>query len=189
MYRTKLVLGATYAEVALQFFSLAPHSDRHPISASPHCQLSGRQRRTTVHASVNIKVSSHFLIAYDSCQHCTSAVALTYPAICCCLSAATYVIHGYVAPSCILHAIFRSIIHDNPHDTYTSVPYATLTHTHACIGGTTYAAALLFTCACYTTDCLLAFVRSSLARMHIYIHTCRHRHAQAHTCNTTFLLI
>ena len=32
--------------------------------------------------------------------------------------------------------------------------------------------ALLFTCSCYTTDCLLAFVRSSLARMHIYIHTC-----------------
>ena len=30
-----------------------------------------------------------------------------------------------------------------------------------------FAAALLFTCACYTTDCLLAFVRSSLARMHI----------------------
>ena len=77
-------------EVALQFFSLAPHSDRYPISASLHCQLSGRQRRTTVHTSVNaLKVSSHFLIAYDSCQHCTSAVALTYPAICCCLSAAT----------------------------------------------------------------------------------------------------
>ena len=158
--------------------------------ASRHCQLSGRQRRTTVHTSDNVlKVSSHFLIAYDSCQHYTLAVSLTCPAICCCLSRCCYVIRGYVAPSCILHGTFFFIIHDNPHDAYTSVHY---THAHACIDGTAcirHCIALLFTCSCYTTDCLLAFVRSSLARMHIYIHTCKHRHAQARTCNTTFLLI
>ena len=79
------------ARTRLRFsFSLLHHSVRYPISASLHCQLSGRQRRTAIHTSVNaLKVSSHFLIAYDSCQRCTSAVALTYPAICCCLSAAT----------------------------------------------------------------------------------------------------
>ena len=74
-------------EVALQFISLAPHSDRHPISASLHCQLSGRPTRTAVYTSINIlTVSSRFLVACDSCQHCTSAVALTYhiqPSHCC----------------------------------------------------------------------------------------------------------
>ena len=52
---------------------------------SLHCQLSGRPTRPAVHTSINIlTASSRFLIAYVSCQHCTSAVA-----ICCCLSAAT----------------------------------------------------------------------------------------------------
>ena len=40
-------------EVALQFISLAPHSDRHPISASLHCQLSGRPTRTAVYTYFN----------------------------------------------------------------------------------------------------------------------------------------
>ena len=74
------------------------------------------------------------------------------------LSICCYVIRGYVAPSCILHGIFYFIIHDNPHDAYTSAHY---THAHACIDETAcmhsplHCIALLFTCSCYTTDCLL----------------------------------
>ena len=94
-------------EVALQFFlscthRTAPHmctvyctySDRHPISASLHCQLSGRPTRTAVHTSINIlTVSSRFLIAYDSCQHCTSVSSrldLFSHLLLCCLFAATW---------------------------------------------------------------------------------------------------
>ena len=58
--------------------------------------------------------------------------------------------------------------------------YTTLTHMHALTGQHAYTA-LLFTCACYTTDSLLAFVRSSLARMHIYIHTYA-TETQVHLC-------
>ena len=106
-------------EVALQVFSLAPHSDRHPISASLHCQLSGQPTRSAVHTSINIlKGSSRSLITYDSCQHCTclsSRLDLSRLAFCC------YVVREYVAPSCILHSISCSIIHDNPHDACPSV--------------------------------------------------------------------
>ena len=38
-------------------------------------------------------------------------------------------------------------------------------HMHA------YAAALLFKCACYTTDCLLAFVRTFISSTYAHIHT------------------
>ena len=133
------------------------------------CQLSGRQRRTTLHtSSVNIlKVSSQFLIAYSSCQRCTSAVALLDLSSHLLLSICYYAIRGYVAPSCILHGIFCFIIHDNPHDAYTSV------HT-ICIDGT----ACIHRCIiiylrmhrCYTTDCLLAlFIRSSISSTYAHI--------------------
>ena len=68
--------------------SLLHHTeiDTIAISAWLHCQLPGRPTRPAVHISINIlTVSSRFLIASVSCQHCASAVALTYLAICCCL--------------------------------------------------------------------------------------------------------
>ena len=87
-------------------------------------------------------------------------------------------VYTYVGAA--FHGIFCFIIQDSPHDAYTSADY---THAHACIDETACIAhsplhciALLFTCSCYTTDCLLAFVRSSLTRMHIYIHTCKPQH-------------
>ena len=115
-------------EVALHFFSLAPHSDRHPISASLHCQLSGRPTRTAVHTSINIlTVSSRFVIAYDSCQHCISAVALTYVSSHLLLSICCYVVRGYVAPSCMASLVPSYTITRMMHVR----PYTALTQMHA----------------------------------------------------------
>ena len=113
------------------------------------------------------------------------------------LSICCYVIRGYVAPSCILHGIFCFIIHDNPRDAYTSAHY---THAHACIDETAciyrYIALhciIIYLLILHTLPMrLLTYIHTfilSLARMHIYIDTCKHGHAQAHACNRTFLLI
>ena len=60
-------------------------------------------------------------------------------------------------PSCILHGIFCFIIHDNPHDAYTSVHY---THAHAYIDGT----------ACIRR-CIIIYLRMLYYRLLTCIHT------------------
>ena len=119
-----------------------------------------------LHLSSRLDLSSHLLLS-----------------ICC------YVIRWYVAPFCILHGTFCFIIHDNPHDAYTSVHY---THAHACIDGTACIRLLQYYSSAHAIlpiAYLHSYVHLYVARMHTYIHTCKHRQAQARTCNTTFLRI
>ena len=84
-------------------------------------------------------------------------------------------IRGYVAPSCILHGIFCFIIHDNPHDAYTSAYY---THAHACIDATgqhAFTAALhciiIYLLMLYyrLLTCIRTFISSTYAHIHTYM--------------------
>ena len=58
-----------------------------------------------------------------------------------------------------------------PHAMMHIPPYTTLTHVHALTGQHAYDAALLFICAYYTTNCLLAFVRTFISSTYAHIHT------------------
>ena len=92
------------------------------------------------------------------------------------LSICCYVVRGYVAPSCILHGISCSIIHDNPHDAYLIRPYTTLTHMHALAHALHYylpAHAILLIA--HLQSVRSTFISSTYAHTHTYMQerTCR----------------